>query len=310
MEKIFVILILLVSMVLSGCYKDNDELEEQDIKITYTRNSNYVYHMLAVAGCGYDSDYGNNYKESYDSKDLKILKENEYLISVSGGEHEGILYEVLIGKAAAVPDEESIVSYYEDIITNLDKTDKNAEAMKQIAEVMSHNYSVYCEKIWPQVQPKLQAYTEELQKYFIDKKHLKRWEEELGYKYHSNFEALICEALEGGPEAILITDSKDIFAQKDSENIENRVSFISHEAGMALVKQNGFFGMQSVEELLEKYHTLESTVEYYNRKIVGYELAGTWNYELVNQIEELDETEHFENAEKLFTAAWQNGIRK
>lgn len=307
MKRFIAITVILICFVMCGCGKRNSEPQtECTIKITYTQNSNYVYHMLAVAGCGYDSTYKNSYVDIYDASDLETLKEYETLISVSGGEHEGILYGLLIAQAAALPDEASIETYYRDLIAATDESDEYGKEIRDIATVMLNNFSVYCEKVWPQVQPALRNYTDELQLYFSDTNYLNKWEEALGYKAKRDFEALICEAIDGGPEAILITDYQDIFALKNMERYENRVSFISHEAGMALVKQNGFLGIQSTQELLEKYHVLESTIEYYNRKIVGYELEGTWDYQLVNKIEELDESGNYIGIEELFGAAWED----
>jgi len=83
----------------------------------------------------------------------------------------------------------------------------------------------------------------------------------------------------------LITPTRDVFRIATGEDLNGRISFILHEASMSMVFQN-----HSNHELnLSQYTQLESTIEYYNRKILGYEFANVWDYELVDQIEALDE---------------------
>jgi hypothetical protein len=60
-------IILLFAITLAGCIgtetiktKGNPESKNK-IKAKISRETNYVYHMLPVAKCGYDNEYGNNY---------------------------------------------------------------------------------------------------------------------------------------------------------------------------------------------------------------------------------------------------------
>ena len=62
------------------------------IRFTANKDTNYVFHMLSVAKCGYDNEYGNHYRHLYPKEDLALLKSNEKLITVCGGEHCGMLY--------------------------------------------------------------------------------------------------------------------------------------------------------------------------------------------------------------------------
>lgn len=38
------------------------------IKLIANRETNYVYHMLSVAKCGYDNDYGRKYRGLYEEQ--------------------------------------------------------------------------------------------------------------------------------------------------------------------------------------------------------------------------------------------------
>jgi len=80
------------------------------IRTKVSRETNYIYHMLSVSKCGYDNDYGNTYLSKHSADDLMMLKENEALITVKGGEHCGKLYHWLVSVPASL-DIEAIKQY-------------------------------------------------------------------------------------------------------------------------------------------------------------------------------------------------------
>lgn len=71
-------------------------------KIEFCSNpdTNFVYHMLSVARCGYDNDYGRRYRSRYDAADLGCLKRFEDELTVCGGEHCGALYHLCVALPA------------------------------------------------------------------------------------------------------------------------------------------------------------------------------------------------------------------
>lgn len=44
------------------------------IHFTANKDTNYIFHMLSVAKCGYDNQYGDKYKSLYPNEDLTVLK--------------------------------------------------------------------------------------------------------------------------------------------------------------------------------------------------------------------------------------------
>lgn len=138
-----------------------EKIENKKIIVTVTENSNYVYHMLSVAKCGYDNAYGDKYKELYSKEDLAILRENASAITVVGGEHEGSLYTPLIADAAALDDSESIVDYYRSIIENAERIARDhgeqKETVESLANVFIKCYEIYNEKVWPSDKEKAEA---------------------------------------------------------------------------------------------------------------------------------------------------------
>lgn len=282
--------------------------ESKEIIVIATENSNYVYHMLSVAKCGYDNDYGDKYKELYSQDDLEVLKKNASAITVVGGEHEGRLYGPIVAEAAALDDSESIVDYYQNLLENAESIAKEfgeqKETVEELASVFIKCYKIYDEEVWPAEQETIEAQVEMCQKKFDEMDLVSKWEEKLGYQAKEDFHVMFVDSLENGPEAILIADNKDIFTIPDPEYIEMKINFISHELGVSIIKQNGFYGITDTSELLKHYSIFEGVAEYYNRQIFdGYELENTWDYDMVNKIQKIDEENQFGNAGELFWAA-------
>lgn len=319
MKKIIFVLILTLNMmILSSCgnnekaqatesteivkgesYDNNiiKEKENKGIIVVATENSNYVYHMLSVAKCGYDNAYGDTYKELYQQDDLEILRKNAIAITVAGGEHEGSLYGPIVAEAAALDDSESIVDYYQNILENAESIAKECgeqkDTVEALASVFIKYFKIYDNEIWPEEQEKIEAHVELYQKTFDEMDLVSQWEVKLGYHAKEDFHVMLVDSLENGPEAILIADNKDIFTICDPEYVEMKINFISHELGVSIIKQNGFYGITDTSELLKYYDIFESVAEYYNRQIFeGYELADTWDYDIVNKIQKIDEENH------------------
>ena len=238
---------------------------------------------------------------------MAILKENASEITVTGGEHEGSLYTLLIADAAALDDSESITDYYRSIIENAERIagehGEQKETVEELANVFIKCYKIYDEMVWPSDKEKIESQVVLYQQKFDEMDLVSQWEAKLGYRAKEDFYVMFVDSLENGPEAILIADNKDIFTIPDPEYLSMRINFISHELGVSIIRQNGFYGMTDSSEMLKYYSIFEGVAEYYNRQIFdGYELADTWDYDMVNKIQKIDEENQFKNANELFWA--------
>ena len=70
------------------------------IKFAANKDTNYVFHMLSVARCGYDNAYGEKYRRHYAEEDLMVISQNRELLTVCGGEHCGELFWLMVSEAA------------------------------------------------------------------------------------------------------------------------------------------------------------------------------------------------------------------
>jgi hypothetical protein len=269
---------LLFAITLAGCIgtavaKTDDNLESiNKIKAKVSRETNYIYHMLSVAKCGYDNEYGNNYASYHQAKDLKILKDNETLITVKGGEHIGELYGLLIAQPAALDIEvtifyeslghlfetgdfdENIRKYKEPYKYFLSENEdqlfpivqgaynafqQHREAIVMICDVMRRNYAIYCDKIWEKSNRELVSYAEAIETIFIENNMSFKLETLINVSIHlsmkDNFIATFVNSIHGGAEAIDISEKLDVFGT--GRDYASAVKFISHEFVIYLLKQ-------------------------------------------------------------------------
>lgn len=270
------------------------------IRAVVAKNCNYVYHMLAVSGCGYENDYGSEYRSLHAEADLQTLKRNERHLTVSGGEHEGKLYFLCVALPASLDDDTPVQAYYEALadLFETGELERNFETYRDIyvqafsplvevsldsfrgfygdnralqtelAEVMAvmrDNYGIYSQQVWDQSLAALTVVASELNKELAKTDYAGKWEEALGAKYgHDTFFALMCNSMENGPQAINITDEKDVFCH--SGDYASTAGFISHEFGIYLLmdiladteafQEYGYYGL--TEGLAEYFNTLVS----------------------------------------------------
>ena len=147
------------------------------IKFTANKDTNYIFHMLSVAKCGYDNAYGEYYRSRYLEKDLMVLKSNEKLLTVSGGEHCGALYDLMVSEPACA--EVSAKEYYYSLIdfekklingnvpNTIDPVNiQYAESIICIAEIMVKYYDDYVQNIWQDEKNKIENYIPQLRTAF------------------------------------------------------------------------------------------------------------------------------------------------
>lgn len=186
------------------------------IRFTFNKDTNYVFHMLSVAKCGYDNAYGDYYKDLYPDEDLALLKENEKFITVCGGEHCGVLYETLICAPACA--NVSAKEYYADLIRIAENNqvpkefEQYIEIVCQISEIMIKHYDTYVNTIWNIEKKKIVEYIPKVNDLFEKSNFTEQAEEIVGCRLGSDFfTATLVTSVENGAEAINISNEQDLF---------------------------------------------------------------------------------------------------
>lgn len=243
------------------------------IKFIANRETNYVFHMFSVSKCGYDNSYGDAYKYLYPQEDLAVLKNNEDLLTIRGGEHVGkLMWIIASGAIGNVPAKE----LYQDYVQKINDDDypqefsEYKELILQICNVMIKHYDYYVENIWNIEKEKIEKANLEFQKLFDESDFTEKAEKLLGCKLSQDFFiATMVSSIQGGSEAIVMGADDD--AKQDIFDINkaplDAFYFIGHEFIIFLL-------MQELKEVcdfdgLNDWKRFESLAEYYLIQILG-----------------------------------------
>lgn len=240
------------------------------IRFVANKDTNYVFHMLSVAKCGYDNAYGEYYKHLYLEEDLMLLKENEKLITVCGGEHCGVLYGMLVAEPACA--RISAKEYYKKLIWIADNNEvprgfeDYIEIVCQISEVMIKYYDTYINTIWNIEQKKIVEYIPKVSCLFEKSDFTERAEEIVGCKLENEFFTVtLVTAVENGAEGIDISNEQDLFGI--ARTPIDAFFFIGHEfiiylLAEALKNENAFKEFQT-------WNITEGLAEFYLKQVMG-----------------------------------------
>lgn len=248
-------------------------------KICFTANqdTNYVFHMLSVAKCGYDNKYGAGYRDRYPAEDLAVFRQNEELLTVRGGEHCGALFGLMVCQPAC--GHVSAKEYYSGLLQIGNDIKKgniaedvdeslvpHTDAIMKLSEIMIRHYDSYIEEIWPREKEKIKQYMPRLMDAFEQSSFTEKAEELVGCSLGSErFTAALVTSVEGGAEAIDISKEQDMFGIE--RGVEDAFYFIGHEfiiylLFQALKDENAFCDF-------ETWPYTEGLAEYYLKKIMG-----------------------------------------
>lgn len=241
-------------------------------KIRFAANPdcNFVFHMLSVSKCGYDNDYGAKYRHLYKEADLALLKENEELLTVRGGEHCGQLYHLMVCRPAW--GRVSAKDYFLDLPGRIRWDDIREiyapyeEVIRDVSAVMVKYYDDYIRDIWSGEQAKIREYIPPLANFFEENRFSERAEALVGCPLQRpSFTATLVTSVEYGAEAIDISEELDVFGIERS--VTDAIYFMGHEFIIYLL-----FGALAGEEAfktMDTWNITEGLAEYYLKKLMG-----------------------------------------
>ncbi|MBP3637725.1 MAG: DUF4111 domain-containing protein [Clostridia bacterium] len=215
--------------------------------------TNYVFHMLSVAGLGYDNDYGRRWRHTVLENDLAVLRAHERQLTVKGGEYCGEWYVPLVCQAARgdVPPED----YY----ARMDDP-----AMAEVCRVMAAHYQSYLMDVYPDTLRELQPFADELQR-LLDESGLAERAEAMVGQAIPEFRVMLVNSVDGGPEAIDISGNQDVFGNGCAP--EAKWLFIGHEYIIYLLKQA--LAGTAAFRTWDTWRITEGLAEYYLTRLFG-----------------------------------------
>ena len=240
------------------------------IKFIASSDTNYVFHMLSVAKCGYDNEYGDKYRKLYPQEDLAILKKHEFLITVYGGQHCGALYGILVCEPACA--KVSAKDYYTDLLNKATHNNIPVELKEyskiicEISHIMIKHYDSFINNVWENEQRKINEYMPLVQHLFEESDFTEKAENMISASLPNHlFTATLVSSVENGAEAIDISNEQDVFGIERSPI--DAFYFIGHEFIIyllfdALKDENAF-------KRLNTWDITEGLAEYYLKLILG-----------------------------------------
>lgn len=265
------------------------------IKTTVNKETNYIYHMLSAAKCGYDNSYGRRHRNCHDARDSAVLKQYEDLITVAGGVHNGRLYWLMVCLPARGA--EPAGTYYAELAAIFRDRGYDSplfpnarewmgayagyeNAIIAIADVMVRNAGIYERKVWEDSRRELEVYATQVEQLFARSDFTERCEKLVGQSLGTaHFYAMLTNSMAGGAEAIDISEDQDVFDM--GRPAESALHFIGHEFVIYLLKKalKGTAAFQSyntwalIEGLAECYLTaLLGDSEFFSeqKEYIGY----------------------------------------
>lgn len=240
------------------------------IKFITSSDTNYVFHMLSVAKCGYDNEYGDKYKNLYPQEDLAILKKHEFLITVCGGQHRGALYGILVCEPACA--KVSAKKYYTNLLIKTTHNDiphtlkEYSKIICEICNIMIKHYDSFISNIWENEYRKINEYIPLVQHLFEESVFTEKAENMIGVSLPNHlFTATLVSSVKDGAEAIDISNEQDVFGIERSPI--DAFYFVGHKFIIyllfdALKEENAF-------KELNTWDITEGLAEYYLKQILG-----------------------------------------
>ena len=286
------------------------------IRFAANQDTNYVFHMLAVAKCGYDNEYSAKYCALYPTEDLAVIKRHEDLLTVCGGQHCGQLFDLMVSQPACA--RVSAKAYYHGLIllgneilngSIPEYVDKSlipyTEIIIELSKIMVKHYDDYIETIWEHEKAKIEEYIPELSNLFESTLFSEKAENLVGLLESDSFTATLVTSVAGGAEAIDISNEQDVFGIERTHT--DAFYFIGHEFIIYLLMKalrhaNAF-------NSFETWCLTEGLAEYYLKRIMGDTRFFNQQQQYVAFYEELSNSNAL-SASALYEAALEQFINK
>lgn len=232
--------------------------------------------MLSVAKCGYDNEYGAKYSSLYPDEDLSVIKRNEDLLTVCGGQHCGALFSLLVSQPACAY--VSAKEYYNNLVKSSkdiqqgnipENVNKSlipyTEIIIEIAEIMVRHYDYYIQNIWGREKEKIERYIPQLSELFEKSQFTEKAENLIGCLESDYFTATLVSSVAGGAEAIDISNELDVFGIERTHT--DSFYFIGHEFIIYLL----FNALKDLDAFngFDTWALTEGLAEFYIKKILG-----------------------------------------
>lgn len=282
------------------------------IQFTTRLGPNFLWHMLAAARIGYNSDYADRYEHTIEPSDLAHLKCHAELLRFGSGAGGDLaaFFSTFAGWLH-LEAREDFSAYFEALDTTLSErnfapirkafphmnwsdpmvgpsldrwefpndTSRLRSVLADLAGIYLRAYDRYVAEVWPEAQAAMSPRVEELTRHFDTQDYIALWENHLKLCFRAPvYEIVVCFANKGGPDYnSLGYNGNLIFYDKP---FDRTWQLISHEIGTHLLIDSVLtLSNDEKYDWPKLYGAYEVMAMFYNRRVLGlqtlaYDLNG------------------------------------
>jgi len=268
---------------------------------------NFLWHILATARIGYDSEYADQYRDTIQEDDLEYLKSvRSWLAFAEGESGELVVFFNIIPSFLRIDEEIQFRKYFDSLKIAFDKKslkpivdafpsanwdDKFFREFLQRAKIPERSNSLmdilgrftdiylrslrpYRDIVWDGAQANMKKRRDELDDFFSREDYIAKWERFLKIPFVSNeYEFILCYSNKNGPDFNSIGYCGNLFYY--DKPFSRTCQFLSHEIGTHL--------------LIDVYLSLAQTNKYNHRQLYSaYETLAMFYNKLILGVEKLD----------------------
>jgi len=282
----------------------NSEMPRKPIRAVVETGPNYIFHLLAVAKIGFNSEYSSQYLRTVKQADIKYLRAHHPLLAFADGHLGGLaglmiflpcylnldtrakLQEFFDLLLVGLRDRryESFLDRYREAITRLnlwiqcvdsqwlDSHVPYCEIISGLAEVYTDNFDAYVTDVWPHEKQAIESVAALINVHFLQTEIIFRWETLAGRPFQFDYyEIVLCSATKNGPNVNSLGYERNVFYS--GLDFALLTQFISHEVGthilIDIIKQVFSQGSKCKYPFDLVYRTYENLAKFYNSRILG-----------------------------------------
>ncbi len=279
------------------------------VRFTTRLGPNFLWHMLAIARIGYDSDYADIYGHTVSASCLDVLHRHAPLLRFGDGESGGMTaFFTFLPGWLHIESRDDFERYFATLdqclsqgafrplaeaFPHVDWSDRafqhlpaltfppegdTAGAFKSLCAAYLASYDAYVQTVWPDATRAMAQRAAELSDWFGRRDYIHAWENALDIEFAApSYEIVLCHSNRNGPDHNSLGYSGNLF--HFNKPFDYMWQFASHEIGthllidvMAAASQDGRAGSPKL------YRAYEILAMFYNRRILGldrlaYDLA-------------------------------------
>jgi hypothetical protein len=270
--------------------------------IVFTRRigPNYLWHLLAVARIGYDSDYAERFAATVETEHIQVLERYASRLAFAndqGGDLTGFFtflpswlhvdspselaryFEVLRGCCRS-----GSLRAFEEAFGSADWSDPfmrhvpgivlsmapdDLSAVDELSRVYMENYDRYADVVWPEAYSAMEKRETDLQAWADRRDYVAAWEATFSTEFIApKYEIVLCYSNSNGPDYNSLGYSGNLFYY--DKDCERTWQFVSHEVGTHLLYSTMLAASQEESHSRASlYRAYEVMAMFFNRRVLG-----------------------------------------